>query len=117
VYTFEPTLLWAIALLPLLGFLINGSVSLFGARRSAREALARDPHGRGLDEEPGHHAHDDLAPATGGSRLIPTIVGPGVVGLAFVIALVNFFRMLGADLHEPIIETYFQWIPVGSLHI
>jgi NADH-quinone oxidoreductase subunit L len=117
VYTFEPTLLWAIALLPLLGFLINGSVSLFGARRSAREAIARDPHGRGLDEEPGHHAHDDLAPATGGSRLIPTIVGPGVVGLAFVIALVNFFRMLGADLHEPIIETYFQWIPVGSLHI
>jgi NADH-quinone oxidoreductase subunit L len=114
VHHFEPTLLWAIALLPLLGFVINGAVSLLGARRSA-PARAQE-HGH-TDEEPAVHAHHDLAPAAAGSRLIPTLVGPGVVGLAFVLALVNFFRMLGADLHEPVIETYFQWLPVGSLSV
>jgi NADH-quinone oxidoreductase subunit L len=152
---FEPTLLWAIALLPLLGFVINGMVAMLGARRAgapthddahaqahahghahvhagaadpghARSTAAHDvaqgtahtaPHGHGLDEEPDVHAHHDTEPATTGSRLIPTIVGPGVVGLAFLLALVNFFGMLGADLHGPIVETYFQWMPVGSLQI
>jgi NADH-quinone oxidoreductase subunit L len=83
VHDFHPTLLWAIALLPLLGFAVNG-VAAF------------------------------VAPAR---RIIPTIVGPGVVTLAFLLALVNFVRMLGADLHEPVVETYWQWMPVGSLHI
>jgi NADH-quinone oxidoreductase subunit L len=83
VHDFEPTLLWAIALLPLLGFAING-VTAF------------------------------VAPAR---KIIPTVVGPGVVALAFALALVNFFGMFGADLHEPVVETYWQWMPVGSLNI
>jgi NADH-quinone oxidoreductase subunit L len=83
VHDFEPTLLWAIALLPLIGFAINGAAVF-------------------------------LAPAR---KSIPTLVGPGVVALAFLIALVNFFRMLGADLHQPVVETYWQWMPVGSLNI
>jgi NADH-quinone oxidoreductase subunit L len=82
-HAFEPTLLWAIAILPLLGFIINGIV--------------------------GYRAP--------GRKIITTIVGPGVVGLAFVIALVNFFGMLGAELHEPIIQHYWQWMPVGSLQV
>jgi NADH-quinone oxidoreductase subunit L len=122
---FEPTLLWAIALLPLLGFVINGSVALFGARRALRLRSARydqthsptHGHGGGPSEEPDVHAHDDLEPATAGNKLISTIVGPGVVALAFVLALVNFFGMMQADLHEPIIQTYFQWMPVGSLSV
>jgi NADH-quinone oxidoreductase subunit L len=80
---FEPTLLWAIALLPLLGFVING-VAVFAAPRR---------------------------------RIIPTIVGPGVVALAFGIALINFIGMFGADLHDPIVETYWQWMPVGSMNV
>jgi NADH-quinone oxidoreductase subunit L len=83
VHDFHPTLLWAIALLPLAGFAING-VAAFAA------------------------------PAR---KVIPTVVGPGVVAIAFVLALVNFIAMLGADLHEPVIETYWQWMPVGSLSI
>jgi NADH-quinone oxidoreductase subunit L len=97
---FEPTLLWAIALLPLIGFVINGTLSLLAARR--RQAL--------LLTSAGHAAHPDSA-----GLMIPTLVGPGVVILAFVIALINFIRMLGADLHDPVIETYWQWLPVGSL--
>jgi NADH-quinone oxidoreductase subunit L len=83
VHDFHPTLLWAIALLPLLGFAVNGVAAFAAPTR----------------------------------KIIPTIVGPGVVALAFVLALINFIRMFGADLHEPIIETYWQWMPVGSLSV
>jgi NADH-quinone oxidoreductase subunit L len=83
VYDFEPTLLWAIALLPLLGFAINGVVAL-------------------------------LAPARKG---IATVVGPATVGAAFALALINFVRLSAADLHEPVVETYWQWINVGSLQV
>lgn len=79
----EPTLLWAIVLLPLLGFLINGWAAFRAPER----------------------------------KVIPSIVGPGVIGLAFVLALVNFAQMLGSELHEPMIERYFTWMNAGSLQI
>lgn len=80
---FEPTLLGAIVLLPLLGFAINGVVAFVAPER----------------------------------KQIPSMVGPGVLGLAFVLALTNFMRMLGADLHEPVIQHYWSWMPVGELQI
>jgi NADH-quinone oxidoreductase subunit L len=83
VHDFEATLLWAIALLPLIGFLVNGIIAFAAPER----------------------------------KILPTLVGPGVVGVAFVLALVNFVGMLGAELHEPIIESYWQWMPVGSLRV
>src|SRR5690606_21771775 len=48
---------------------------------------------------------------------IPTLVGPGVLALAFVLAVLNFVRMLGADLHDPVILPYWSWMPVGALQI
>ncbi|HSJ10619.1 MAG TPA: NADH-quinone oxidoreductase subunit L [Longimicrobiales bacterium] len=126
-HEFHPTLLWAIALLPLLGFVINGAVSMVDAQRNrpapapGHDAHGHDAHGHdhghGLDEEADVHGHDDPHAAVSGNKLIPTIVGPGVMLLAFGIALVNFIGMLGADLHGPIVETYFQWMPVGSLQV
>jgi NADH-quinone oxidoreductase subunit L len=83
VQEFQPALLWAIALLPFVGFIING-VAAF---------------------------------ASPGRKLVPTIVGPGVVGLAFILALVNFAGMLGADLHGPLVETYWTWMAVGDLRV
>src|SRR4051794_34098235 len=79
----QPLLLWAIVLLPLLGFLANGLVAFKWPAR----------------------------------KLITTIVGPGVVLLAFVIALINFSRMMGAQLSEPVIAFYWSWMPVGNLQI
>jgi len=52
-----------------------------------------------------------------GTKALATIVGPGVVGLAFAIAVVNFLGMRGAELHGPIVESYWQWIVVGGLRI
>jgi NADH-quinone oxidoreductase subunit L len=80
---FQPTLLWAIALLPLLGFVVNGLAAF-------------------------------LAPAR---KIVPTVVGPAVIGTAFLLALINFFGLWAADLREPVVETYWQWIPVGSLQV
>jgi NADH-quinone oxidoreductase subunit L len=50
-------------------------------------------------------------------KAIPTVVGPAAIGAAFILALTVFLRMLGADLHEPIIQSYWSWIPVGKLQI
>ncbi|MGH7463567.1 MAG: proton-conducting transporter membrane subunit, partial [Longimicrobiales bacterium] len=107
---FEPTLLWAIALLPLIGFVVNGTLSLLSARRAQTQLLA-------AGGQTHVHTHDHTAHGEGADRLVPTLVGPGVVILAFAIALINFFAMLGADLHDPVIETYWQWMPVGSLSV
>ena len=51
------------------------------------------------------------------AKAIPTFVGPGVVGVAFAIAIVNFLRMLEADLHGPALMHYFSWMPTGSLQV
>jgi NADH-quinone oxidoreductase subunit L len=80
---FHPTLLWAVATLPLLGFVVNGLAAFVAPDRKS----------------------------------IPTFVGPGAVGLAFLIAAYNFLGMRGAELHGPLVETYWQWIAVGGLRI
>lgn len=50
-------------------------------------------------------------------KSIPTWVGPGAIGVAFVLALVNFVGMLGAELEGPIVQTYWSWMPVGELQV
>jgi NADH-quinone oxidoreductase subunit L len=82
-HAFEPTLLWAIVLLPLAGFVINGIAAFTAPSR----------------------------------KFIATLVGPGVVGLAFVIAVINFLGLRAVHLEEPIIATYWSWLPVGSLQV
>jgi NADH-quinone oxidoreductase subunit L len=83
VQEFEPVLLWAVAALPLLGFLVNGAAAF-------------------------------VAP---GRKTIPTVVGPGVVGLAFLIAVLNFLGLRGAGLHEPLVQRYWQWLVMGGLEV
>ncbi len=101
----EPVLLWLIVLLPLLGFAINGVLALRAAGRSA--AALRAGH---ADE-----------PFPGGARpwthTLPSWVGPGVMLVAFVLALVNFAGLWGADLHEPVVRRYWSWIATGTLRI
>jgi NADH-quinone oxidoreductase subunit L len=80
---FHPTLLWAVAALPLLGFVVNGLTAFVAPDRKS----------------------------------IPTFTGPGTVGLAFLIAAYNFLGMRAAELHSPIVETYWQWIAVGGLRV
>ncbi len=99
---FEPLLPGLILLLPLLGFLINGVLALRAGGRSADRIRAG--------------SHEEVN-ATGPDRTTPTWVGPGVVGLAFLLTLANFFRMLGSDTGEPTVLSYWTWMATGDLGI
>ncbi|MEX0911948.1 MAG: hypothetical protein WD031_00855, partial [Gemmatimonadota bacterium] len=110
---FEPTLLGLIVLLPLIGFVINGIASLVAARKATVGRAPLGTHHEPSEVEAGAHEHA----AVPWTHRLPSFVAPGVVGLAFVLALVNFFGMLGADLHDPIVERYWSWIPVGDLQV
>jgi NADH-quinone oxidoreductase subunit L len=125
---FQPFLLGLIALLPLLGFVINGSAALIAAIRNRASTLAQHPphEAEHASEEEAladlHGAHPATpephhGEAAGWTHVLPSFVAPATVGLAFAIALVNFFRMLGAHPEQPYVETYFSWMPVGDLQI
>lgn len=103
-HEWSPVLPGLVILLPLLGFVINGALALTHARRSADAVRA----GGELDLAAGDR------PLT---HTLPTWIGPGVIGLAFLITVVNLVGMAGADLHEPIIRTYWTWIVTGSLTV
>src|SRR5262245_32349464 len=93
---FHPFLPGLVVLLPLLGFLLNGTLALIAASRSADAVRAGSEW----------KLPDTNRPAT---HTLPSLIGPGVLGLAFVIVLVNFVRLLGAGAHEPVVVDYYTW--------
>ena len=103
--TFEPLLPGLILLLPLAGFVLNGALALLDASRSA--TVARRGGDRIVGEGEGR-------PWT---HRWPSWTGPGVVGLAFVLVLINFVRMLGVELHEPVIRSYWTWMATDDLRV
>ena len=102
--TWEPFLPGLIILLPLLGFAINGALALSAARKSADAVRAGGEFDFFESGRPATHS-------------LPTWVGPGVLLLAFLLTVVNFVGMLGAELHEPVIRTYWSWITTGELDV
>jgi NADH-quinone oxidoreductase subunit L len=74
-----------------------------------------DAHGGAHHDAHGHDHHP--AGPTPTTHWLPSLVAPGVMALSFAIALWNFFAMRGADLHEPVVERYFSWMPVGDLQV
>lgn len=102
---FEPFFPGLVILLPLLGFLANGWLALQHGRDSANAVRA----GGELDlGGPGER------PLT---HTLPTWIGPGVMAAAFLITLVNFTRMLGAHIEEPVIIHYWTWIATGTFTV
>ena len=114
---------WFLPLLPLIGFLINGALSLKVAYRSGPS----DPSGNdGEHRDVGGHggadhdsAHDDHSHHSVRHRFaaITSIVGPGVMVLSFGLALAIFFAMRGVEMHNPYINTLFSWMPAGTLQL
>src|SRR5512141_2269676 len=117
---------WLLPLLPFLGFLINGGISLF----SAAHVGPSDPdmgHGHddshddahAISEAEDHGAHGDDHHAVKPHRYagIVSIIGPLVLVASFVLAFMIFMTMRSVDMTTPFIQKYFSWMPVGSLQI
>jgi NADH-quinone oxidoreductase subunit L len=119
---------WLIPLLPFVGFLINGWLSL----TSAAHVGPKDPsaaghgddahgHGAGPDSHDAHsgggHGDDHDATARHKYAGIVSIVGPAVLLLSFGLTVAILMAMLGVDREAPFIRTLFSWIPAGELHI
>jgi NADH-quinone oxidoreductase subunit L len=102
---FEPFFPGLIVLLPLLGFALNGLLALSHGRASADAVRA----GGELDlDGPGGR------PVT---HTLPSLIGPGVLLVAFLLTLVNFVRMLGVELHEPVVIDYWTWMSTGTFSV
>ena len=115
---------WLLPLLPLLGFVLNGLLSLTSAFRAGPDDPGAD-HAHGAlpaqaHDHTGGGAHgDDHHPVKRHRHAgLVSLIGPGVLVAAFGLALAIFLAMRGAgELHAPFVQRYFSWMPVGDLQI
>lgn len=114
-------LVWLLPLLPLVGFLINGTLAMLGAAKiGPADPSANDGHGHGHGASLEHDAHglaDHHAPPRHKFAGIVSIVGPGVMVAAFALAVVIFAAMRGVEMEHPYLLTLFSWLPVGDLNL
>jgi NADH-quinone oxidoreductase subunit L len=115
---------WLIPVLPFIGFLINGWLSVSSAVRVG----PADPSAAGHGHDGAHadtHGHDDHG-AHGDDHHpvarhkyagIVSVIGPAVLLLSFGLTVAIFMAMLGVEREAPFIKTLFSWIPAGDLHI
>ena len=114
-------LVWLLPLLPLIGFLVNGSLSLFAAATLGPDDPSAAGHGH--DDHAAHDAHDDHGHGDDHHVVrhkyagIVSLVGPGVLLAAFGLAVAIFFAMRGVDMSAPYVNKLFSWMPVGDLKI
>ncbi len=98
---------WLLPLLPLLGAIVNGSLVLW-----PRLSPGSGAQGNLATRE------ESAVSRQAATKWITTLVGPGVMLLAFALALATFFAMQGVSgLTDPFIRTYASWMPVGALVI
>ncbi len=115
--------MWALPLLPLLGFLINGLLALTSAAHFGPADPTAASHAAHGDDAPGaDDGHGDAHGAHARTRhrfaAVTSIVGPGVLVAAFLLAAAIFVAMRAVpDLSAPFVQRYFAWMPVGDLSI
>ncbi|MEX2110008.1 MAG: NADH-quinone oxidoreductase subunit L [Gemmatimonadaceae bacterium] len=120
-------LLWLLPLLPLVGFVINGILSLNSARLGPNDPTTPEHHTySGRADEAAALSHAEHSGAVGDDHHatnrhrwagVVSIVGPGVLLLSFGLALAMFSAMRGVTMESPFIQSYFQWMATGDLSI
>ncbi|HJQ52742.1 MAG TPA: NADH-quinone oxidoreductase subunit L [Gemmatimonadaceae bacterium] len=119
--------MWLLPLLPLLGFMINGLLSLNSAHFGPRDpnTPGHHPHSEGAAEAPAI-SHAEAAGAVGDDHHavkrhrwagLTSFVGAGVLILSFALAAMIWRSMVIAHPDAPFIQRYFSWMPVGDLQI
>jgi len=118
--------LWLVPALPLLGVVLNGAIALFAERplllKQAGLPLAGG-HGshdvaHGASSASGGHGHGDT---TGGHHETPfyrklvALIAPGVIGAAFVVALLCVLSLAARPAEgRTFVQILFPWIQAGS---
>jgi NADH-quinone oxidoreductase subunit L len=112
--------IWLVPVLPLVGFVINGLLSLLPATKvGPADPSAHESHG-GHDAHAGHEsggAHDEHHPTTHRYAAVVSIVGPLVLALSFALAAAIFGVLVGAHAEEPFLKRAFTWMAAGPLTI
>jgi NADH-quinone oxidoreductase subunit L len=103
---------WLLPLLPLLGFVLNGLLSLFSAAHIGPSDPSASHDAAHADSGDGAHAH-------GGPRFgaLVSFIGPAVMVAAFALGVAIFMAVLDAHPDTPYVRTLFQWMPVGDLQV
>jgi NADH-quinone oxidoreductase subunit L len=109
--------LWLVPILPLLGFIINGLLSIVPASHigPSDPDTGHDAHGTHSDDH--GHGDDHHHPVRHKYAGIVSLVGPLVLALSFVLSASIFFAMRGVDMAAPFIQKYWSWMPAGALQI
>jgi NADH-quinone oxidoreductase subunit L len=104
-------LVWLLPILPLLGFVINGLISISSARPGPDDPdMAHGAAAKSDDAD--HHA---VQPHRYGGLV--SIIGPAVLVASFALALAILAAMRAAPSGTPFIRSYYSWMPVGTLQI
>ena len=112
--------IWLVPLLPFVGFLVNGFLSLASSYLPGPLDPSSDPTaghsghtGEFASVQMTHHGHRHRwEPVT-------TILGPAVLILSFLLSAAIAWAMAssGSGSEVPFIQTYGRWIPAGDLRI
>ncbi len=117
-------LIWLVPVFPLIGFLINGWLSLqTAAKLGPKDPTAHHSHhdgdGHANDSHGGHdddHGHGHAPPPHRHARIV-SIIGPAVLWAAFGLSVSIFAALAGAHAEAPFIRSLFTWIPAGDLRV
>jgi NADH-quinone oxidoreductase subunit L len=106
---------WLIPVLPLAGFVLNGAISLFTASKLG----PADPSAGHTIHDSRFTVHDEHHPAHHKYAWLSSIIGPGVLIAAFIVALsvFNSYRTIVGSANVPIVKNYFTWMLTGDLSI
>jgi NADH-quinone oxidoreductase subunit L len=117
---------WALPLLPLAGFVVNGALAVMAVARPGPADPSADGHAAhpaasstagAADHAGGAGDADAPPPARPRFARAVSVVGPLAVGLAFALACAIFAAMVQVHPTTPFVQTYFRWIPAGDLQI
>ncbi|MBK8249262.1 MAG: NADH-quinone oxidoreductase subunit L [Gemmatimonadetes bacterium] len=112
--------IWLVPILPFLGFLINGWLSLSTAAHiGPADPTAHHAH-HGHDDahaQSGHDDHHGHHPAAHRHAGLVSLVGPAVLFAAFGLTAAIFAALAGAHAEEPFVKTLFRWMPAGNLSL
>ncbi|MBV6520934.1 MAG: NADH-quinone oxidoreductase subunit L [Gemmatimonadaceae bacterium] len=110
--------IWLVPVLPLIGFLINGWLSLRAVGHVGPADPSGEEHGHGHTDDAHHDAHDDGHQATRHpSASIVSVVGPTVLILAFLLAVAIFAALAAAQPDAPFVKQLFTWMVAGDFRV